>query len=163
MGTIVPAPSDSVCRHSREAGRSARGRASCRQGTVPQIPLSQLLPADRSDALLVGRIIPPEGDGPCVVAVRGNELADLTTVAPTMADLLARPSLLHHARAGQALRSWAIDDVGVRLLAPIDLQVVKAAGVTFAVSMIERVIEERSAGDPTKAQEIRSRVQAAIG
>ncbi|HYI57731.1 MAG TPA: fumarylacetoacetate hydrolase family protein [Microlunatus sp.] len=126
-------------------------------------PLSQLLPTDRAHGLFVGRILPPEGDGPCVVAVRGDELADLTTIAPTMADLLERPSLRHLAERGQALRSWAIDDPGVRLLAPVDLQVIKAAGVTFAISMIERVIEERAAGDPTKALEIRQRVQAAIG
>ena len=52
--------------------------------------------------------------------------------------------------------SWALDDPTVRLLAPIDLQVIKAAGVTFAVSMVERVIEERAAGDPHRAQEVRA-------
>jgi len=126
-------------------------------------PLSQLLPADRADGSFVGRILSPDGDGPCVVAVRGDELADLTTIAPTMADLLEQPSLRTVAATGQALRSWPLDDPAVRLLAPIDLQVIKAAGVTFAVSMIERVIEERAAGDPGKALEIRHRVQAAIG
>jgi len=127
------------------------------------LPPSRLLPADRADGLFVGRILPPGGEGPCVVAVRGNELADLTTIAPTMADLLERPSLRHAAERGQALRSWPIDDPDIRLLSPIDLQVIKAAGGTFAISMIERVIEERAAGDPTKALEIRARVQAAIG
>lgn len=130
---------------------------------MPAPDLRQLLPADHDAGLFVGRIIPPGEDGPCVVAVRGDELADLTTITPTMADLLERPSSLHQARDGQALRSWSLDDPGIRLLAPIDLQVIKAAGVTFAVSMIERVIEERAAGDPTKALEIRQRVQAAIG
>lgn len=127
------------------------------------LPLSQLLPADRADGLFVGRVLPPDGDGPCVVAVRGDELADLTTLAPTMADLLERPSLTTLVGQGPALRSWPLDDPGIRLLAPVDLQVIKAAGVTFAVSMIERVIEERAAGDPARAQEIRQRVQAAIG
>jgi fumarylacetoacetate (FAA) hydrolase family protein len=130
---------------------------------VTPTPLSQLLPADHTDGLFIGRILPPEGDGPCVVAVRANELADLTTIAPTMADLLERPSPGHVAERGQSLRSWPIDHPGVGLLAPIDLQVIKAAGVTFAVSMIERVIEERAAGDPGKALEIRHRVQVAIG
>jgi fumarylacetoacetate (FAA) hydrolase family protein len=126
-------------------------------------PLSQLLPVDRAGATFVGRIVPPEGDGPCVVAVRGDELVDLTPVAPTMADLLDRPDAREIAADAPAGRSWSLDDPSVRLLAPIDLQVIKAAGVTFAVSMVERVIEERAAGDPTKALEIRQRVQAAIG
>jgi fumarylacetoacetate (FAA) hydrolase family protein len=51
----------------------------------------------------------------------------------------------------------------MRLLAPCDLQAVKACGVTFARSMVERVIEERAAGDPTRAREIRERVAAIIG
>ncbi len=131
---------------------------------VPQIlPLSRLLPADRSETTLVGRVMAPEGDGPCVVAVRGEELADLTPLTPTMADLLERPDAGEIARAADAARTWSLDDPAVRLLAPIDLQVIKAAGVTFAVSMVERVIEERAAGDPQRAQEVRARVQAAIG
>ena len=49
------------------------------------------------------------------------------------------------------------------MLAPCDLQAVKACGVTFAGSMVERVIEEQAAGDPTKADDIRSRIGARIG
>ncbi|HEY5784660.1 MAG TPA: fumarylacetoacetate hydrolase family protein [Microlunatus sp.] len=123
--------------------------------------LSQLLPADRSSGTFVGRLLAP--DGPCVVALRGDELVDLTLITPTMADLLERPAVREFAAFGQAGRSWALDDPSVRLLAPIDLQVIKAAGVTFAVSMVERVIEERAAGDPQRAQEVRARVQSAIG
>jgi fumarylacetoacetate (FAA) hydrolase family protein len=131
---------------------------------VPQIlPLSRLLPADRTATTLVGRVMAPEGDGPCVVAVRGEELADLTPLTPTMADLLERPDAGEIARDADAARTWSLDDPAVRLLAPIDLQVIKAAGVTFAVSMVERVIEERAAGDPQRAMEVRARVQAAIG
>ena len=48
-------------------------------------------------------------------------------------------------------------------LAPCDLQAVKACGVTFASSMVERVIEEKAAGDPKKAQAIRARVGDIIG
>ena len=123
--------------------------------------LSQLLPADRAGAAFVGRIL--TDDGPCVVAVRGDEVADLTPIAPTMADLLERPDVREIASSAFAGRTWALDDPAVRLLAPIDLQVIKAAGVTFAVSMVERVIEERAAGDPHRAQEVRARVQSAIG
>ncbi len=124
-------------------------------------PLNQLLPADREGAVLVGRVL--ADDGPCVVAVRGDDLVDLTPVVPTMADLLERPDAREIALSATTERTWSLDDPSVRLLAPIDLQVIKAAGVTFAVSMVERVIEERAAGDPQRAQEVRSRVQAAIG
>lgn len=51
----------------------------------------------------------------------------------------------------------------MRFIALIDLQVIKAAGVTFAKSMVERVIEERAAGDSSKAMEVRSTIDAAIG
>lgn len=129
---------------------------------MPSIPLSQLLPADRGSGTFVGRILPP-GSGPCVVAVRGDRLADLTSITPTMADLLDHPDPRSVAGAAQVPRLWDLDDDRLRLLAPIDLQVIKAAGVTFAVSMIERVIEERAAGDPADALAIRQRVQAAIG
>ncbi|HEU5485208.1 MAG TPA: fumarylacetoacetate hydrolase family protein, partial [Microlunatus sp.] len=98
-----------------------------------------------------------------VVALRGEELADLTPITPTMADLLERRDVREIATSAFASRTWALDDPSVRLLAPIDLQVIKAAGVTFAVSMVERVIEERAAGDPQRAQEVRARVQSAIG
>lgn len=125
------------------------------------VPLSQLLPPDRTGATFVGRIL--TDDGPCVVAVRGDELVDLTPLAPTMADLLERSDVHEIATSATTGRTWSLDDPSVRLLAPIDLQVIKAAGVTFAVSMVERVIEERAAGDPQRAQEVRARVQAAIG
>jgi fumarylacetoacetate (FAA) hydrolase family protein len=49
------------------------------------------------------------------------------------------------------------------LLAPIDLQAVKAAGVTFVVSMLERVIEEQARGQPERAAEIRGEIQATVG
>jgi fumarylacetoacetate (FAA) hydrolase family protein len=127
------------------------------------LPLSQLLPAERAAATFVGRVMPPEGGGPCVVALRGEELADLTPITPTMADLLERPDAREIAATAFTGRTWALDDPAVRLLAPIDLQVIKAAGVTFAVSMVERVIEERASGDPHRAQEVRARVQSAIG
>jgi fumarylacetoacetate (FAA) hydrolase family protein len=62
------------------------------------------------------------------------------------------------------LRSaWAGGESKTRLLAPVDLQCVKACGVTFAVSAIERVIEERAKGVPGRAQEIREQLAARIG
>ena len=86
--------------------------------TPPPSPrlLSQLLPADRAGGTFVGRIL--TDDGPCVVAVRGDEVADLTPITPTMADLLERPDVREIATSAFAGRTWALDDPAVRLLAP---------------------------------------------
>jgi len=50
-----------------------------------------------------------------------------------------------------------------RLLAPCDVQAIKACGVTFAVSLLERVIEEQAGGDPSKAKEVRETITALLG
>lgn len=133
--------------------------------------VTDLLPADPS-ATLVGRLQLPGELGAHIVARRGDRLVDLTHLAPTMADLLERGDLLTVVRSGADSGSWPVADVvastlsggtGPRLLSPVDLQVIKAAGVTFARSMIERVIEEKAGGDATRALDIRGRVQDAIG
>jgi fumarylacetoacetate (FAA) hydrolase family protein len=118
---------------------------------------------------LVGRLYDPEVGGPCVVAVRGDRVIDLTPAAPTMSDLLDRPD----AASSAGDRSWSLDDVLAaslptapdrpHFLAPLDLQVIKAAGVTFASSMVERVIEERVGGDPSRAAEVRRQLEASVG
>jgi fumarylacetoacetate (FAA) hydrolase family protein len=129
------------------------------------------LPAEPST--LVGRLFDPEQNGPCVVAVRGDRLVDITAAAPTVSELFDRDDHLAIVRGFEGTRSWSLDDVveatfgrasdRPRLLAPIDLQVIKAAGVTFATSMLERVIEERTKGDPGAAAAVRERVGAAVG
>jgi fumarylacetoacetate (FAA) hydrolase family protein len=125
------------------------------------------LPVDAGT--LVGRLFDPEVGGPCVVAVQGERVVDLTPAAPTMSDLLDRPDAV--SLAGD--RSWPLADVLAaslptapdrpHLLAPLDLQVIKAAGVTFASSMVERVIEERVGGDPSRAAEVRRQLEASVG
>lgn len=134
-----------------------------------------LLPADSANATLVGRVYDPTESGPAVVAVRGDQLVDLSAAAPTVSDLLDRPDLVETVRTAEPRKTWPLAEVltatvdenasadAVRLLSPIDLQVIKAAGVTFARSMIERVIEERAKGDYTRAQEIRGQIDSAIG
>lgn len=134
-----------------------------------------LLPADSANATLVGRVYDPTESGPAVVAVRGDRLVDLSAAAPTVSDLLDRPDLVETVRTAEPRKTWPLAEVltatvdenasadAVRLLSPIDLQVIKAAGVTFARSMIERVIEERAKGDYTRAQEIRGQIDSAIG
>lgn len=132
-----------------------------------------VLPDDTA-AHLVGRVWSEAQDGPCVVAVRNGALVDITGHAPTMAHLLdaANPVDLAANADGptlgsveQALPAGEVFGGGeaFRLLAPCDLQALKAAGVTFVKSMLERVIEEAAAGDQERAEEVRRRVQSVIG
>ncbi|SOD62074.1 Fumarylacetoacetate (FAA) hydrolase family protein [Streptomyces zhaozhouensis] len=135
--------------------------------------LPPLLPEDADRATLVGRVFDPEVGGPCVVAVRGDRLVDLTPFAPTMSELLERPDVAEFVRSAPAERAFPLEEVLAatlggardrpRLLAPCDLQALKACGVTFVRSMVERVIEERAKGDRGGAAEVRERVLAAIG
>jgi len=130
------------------------------------------LPADAERALLLGRIWRPETGGPALVAVRRGELVDLSHHASTMAELLDHPELLHIARSApgqalgpvQALLDEMLAGTGhPRLLAPCDLQAVKACGVTFAVSLLERVIEAQAGGDAARAHALREQLHESIG
>jgi fumarylacetoacetate (FAA) hydrolase family protein len=134
------------------------------------------LPDDAGRATLVGRVwLPGVHAGPCVVVVRDGALFDISATAPTTAALLGLADPLAAVRAAPgeplgALADWLADtqrhgpDAAQRhLLAPNDLQVVKAAGVTFAASMVERVIEEQTRGDPAGAAAVRALVVAAVG
>jgi fumarylacetoacetate (FAA) hydrolase family protein len=137
------------------------------------------LPADLDSALLVGRVWRPEvnggAGGPAVVAVRGGRLVDISRHAATVSDLLEREDLLAIVRGaegedlGDALELVAAAQSGqqlakgIKLLAPCDLQAIKACGVTFAVSLLERVIEEQAKGDPARAGELRAELQKTIG
>jgi fumarylacetoacetate (FAA) hydrolase family protein len=140
--------------------------------TTPLDHLDAVLPEDAARALLVGRVLDP-AVGPCVVVVRGDEVVDLTETVATMSDLLERDDLLEVARTTEGGRRWSLDALlrsslagdtsQPHLLAPFDLQVVKAAGVTFARSMLERVIEENAKGDPARAEEIRAHLGDVVG
>ncbi|MGC1304676.1 MAG: fumarylacetoacetate hydrolase family protein [Caulobacteraceae bacterium] len=129
----------------------------------------QHLPPDWRDATLLGRIATPEGPTP--VLVRDGRVADVSAVAPTTAELLARDDLLQvQGRDLGPLEdfdfapAWTRGDAASRrLLSPLDLQCVKASGVTFAVSAVERVIEERARGDASRAQEIRDALRDRVG
>ena len=122
----------------------------------------------------VGRAWDPAEGGPCVVTLRGEDVVDVT--APdiaTVRDLLelddppGRLAAADGRRLGSlaelAAAALAGDTTRPRLVAPCDLQALKACGVTFARSMVERVIEERAAGDPAKAEAIRGRIAGLIG
>lgn len=120
---------------------------------------AEWLPHDWRLATLVGRIQTP--DGPSPVVSRGGVLYDVAEVAPTVAELLARRAWGEGGRPLGPLD--AFDFASQPLLAPVDLQCVKAAGVTFAVSAVERVIEERARGDADCAQQFRSALSARVG
>ena len=131
---------------------------------------------DFSRGTFVGRVWRPDVQGPAVVALRDGRLYDITSgAAPTMRDLLEAddPTAIVRAAGGEdlgaldAVLEASVEGAGdvsrLHLLAPCDLQAVKACGVTFARSMIERVIEEKAAGDPALAEKMRTRVTAIIG
>ncbi|MFC5757992.1 fumarylacetoacetate hydrolase family protein [Rhizobium sp. GCM10022189] len=133
------------------------------------------LDAAASGGLFVGRVWNPDVAGPSIVTLRAGALVDITsTDAPTLSALLERADAADFVRAasGKALgtlEAIAANSTGkpdaskAHLLAPADLQAVKACGVTFAQSMIERVIEEKAAGNPDRAASIRERVSTLIG
>lgn len=132
-----------------------------------------ILPTAPGTPRLVGRVWDPESGGPRVASVHGHDVYDLTAVAPTVSELLDREDAVDVAAAAIAEPRWQLDalvDASLKrhssrahLLAPIDLQVVKACGVTFVESMVERVIEERCAGDVDRAAEARAFVGDALG
>jgi fumarylacetoacetate (FAA) hydrolase family protein len=138
---------------------------------VPYLSSSSL----PTDGLLVGRVWSPAAGGPCVVKRDAGSLIDITARFPTMRDLCeaADPAAAARAATGPSLGS--IDAIMANtppetrdqskpwLLAPVDLQALKAAGVTFATSMLERVIEERARGNPAAAVEIRATIGMLIG
>ncbi|WP_298195547.1 fumarylacetoacetate hydrolase family protein [Novosphingobium sp.] len=116
------------------------------------------LPPDHAEGLFIGRAQGP--DGPHVILVSGGELRDITTVASTVSGALARRTLAGGVLIGPV--TAGLPD-GWTLLSPIDLHCVKACGVTFADSAVERVIEERALGDAGKAAALRLQLEARIG
>ena len=110
-----------------------------------------------------------------MVAVRGDGVWDISRLAPTMRDLAEAADAAAIVKQGKGERIGTLADILANtpeaqrdakkpwLLAPIDLQAIKAAGVTFPLSMLERVIEEQARGAPEKAEAIRRSVQAQLG
>jgi fumarylacetoacetate (FAA) hydrolase family protein len=130
--------------------------------------LIEHLPADWRSARLLGRLL--TRDGPTPVLVSNGRVRDVSRVAPTVAQFLEEwsgeiPPGDDLGALEQLPLAPAFDRPGAipRLLAPIDLQCIKAAGVTFAVSAIERVIEERARGDAARAESLRKDLRDRVG
>ncbi|HEX4892318.1 MAG TPA: fumarylacetoacetate hydrolase family protein [Hyphomicrobiaceae bacterium] len=133
------------------------------------------LPKDADAAVLAGRVWRPEAGGPSVVVVRGGAVFDVSRAFPTMRDLCesADPARLAREAGGEPIGKLdgilantpeaVRDESKPWLLAPVDLQAIKAAGVTFARSMLERVIEEQAKGAPERAAVIRTQVEKLLG
>ncbi|WP_417833967.1 fumarylacetoacetate hydrolase family protein [Thalassospira xiamenensis] len=134
-----------------------------------------ILPNDSDRALLVTRVWRPELNGPSVAVLRDNILVDITNPeTPTVSALMERDDCADLVRAAQGENIGTISEIAgnsrscktddkPRFLAPCDLQVIKACGVTFAQSMLERVIEERANGDPNQAASIRRKLVEIVG
>ena len=142
--------------------------------SAPALSPATTLPADGTAGTLVGRVFRP-GLGASVVAIRADGVFDVTGAFATTSDLFdtANPAAAIAAVAGERVGDLAAilanttpdgrDAAKPYLLSPIDLQAVKAAGVTFAISMVERVIEEQAKGVPERAAAIRGEIGDIIG
>jgi len=140
-----------------------------------KLALVATLPEDAAKAALIGRVWRP-GIGPAVVTLRDGAMVDITTRAiATVRDVTehADPAACLRAAPGEAIGAvadiLANSDEAARdpalpwLLSPVDCHAIKAAGVTFVVSLIERVIEEQARGNPDRAAEIRGEIGGLIG
>jgi len=134
---------------------------------------SEILPIELGQGTLIGRVWSNRGSGPSVVLLDNHVVRDLSSVSATMAGLLELPDLNNQMRDRRQFPALGeLDDFlsdggnegpAGSLLAPCDLQAIKAAGVTFASSMLERVIEEKAKGDPMRAADIRSALRQIVG
>ncbi len=136
---------------------------------------ASILPDDGTAGTLVGRVWLPSAAGPSVVAVRNDGVYDVTADFPTISTLAEKADPAASLRNVKGTWIGELDELARNtppdgrdpgkpwLLAPVDLQVLKAAGVTFAVSMLERVIEEKARGNPAAAAAIRAEVVRLVG
>lgn len=135
--------------------------------------MAKTLPHDVANAVLIGRIWVPE-EGPYLVKVSATQTTDLSGLAQTSSDLMEIDNIparviQHQGKTWSTESLWANTDPQNRdeqqawFLAPTDLQAIKAAGVTFVASMLERVIEEQARGDAAKAESVRKAVIDVMG
>src|SRR5215470_4392041 len=133
------------------------------------------LPSDGTAGALVARVWVPQAEGPAVAAIRSDGAYDISALSPTVRDLCEMPDPAAIVRGARGERIGTLGEILANtpedqrtpgkpwLLAPVDLQAIKAAGVTFPLSMLERVIEEQARGAPEKAEAIRASIAAQLG
>ncbi|MBY6111145.1 fumarylacetoacetate hydrolase family protein [Halomonas sp. DP1Y21-3] len=139
----------------------------------PRLTARDILPDDADRALLVGRVWRDDQQGPVLVTVRDGQLIDLSATINVMADLLERDDVAELIANAEGESLGSLDSLlenscqtpqrAPHLLAPCDVQAIKACGVTFAVSLLERVIEEQAGGDAARAGELREELKRVIG
>ncbi|RWP96684.1 fumarylacetoacetate hydrolase family protein [Mesorhizobium sp.] len=142
---------------------------------MPTLELKDSLPDDLYAGALLGRVWRPDQNGPAVVAVRHDGVFDITKRFPTSSLLCEEENPARALRESEGPRLASVEELLANtgeerrdtnrpwLLAPIDIQAIKAAGVTFAVSMLERVIEEKARGEALAAVAIRSEITKLVG
>ena len=143
--------------------------------SMPAFTATDVMPADGGAGTLVARVHRP-GLGPSVCVVRGDVLVDISSTAhPTVRDLCEAPDPAASARGAAGVPVGTVGEIVANsderqrdesrpwLLAPVDLQAVKACGVTFVESLLERVIEEQARGAPDRAAAVRAELTALIG
>ncbi len=126
-----------------------------------------------SKGCFIGRIWDNSKGGPCLIKIKDGDVYDITSKdIPTVRDLLELEDIKNYLSNVQGIKLLSLEELFVSslknksayyLLAPCDFQAIKACGVTFAKSMVERVIEERASGDPKKAESLRNHIGGLIG
>ncbi|RIJ54441.1 fumarylacetoacetate hydrolase family protein [Clavibacter phaseoli] len=152
--------------HSYEDGRGRGPADAAPVGTLPE---------DADRAVLVGRVWDPRAGGPSPVVVRDGVVHDLSAVVATVSELADAPDPVALVTEAPPRPLGTVEDVVANarpdtrdparpwILSPVDLQAVKAAGVTFAASLMERVIEERAGGDAAAASAVREEITRLLG
>ena len=142
--------------------------------------VKQFLPSDGFVGSLIGRAWVPASitgsiAGPSPVLLKEDGVYDISSIAPTVSDLLNEGFKAADVDTSGLANLGNYEDIMTNtmsaerdlekpfFLSPFDIQALKACGVTFACSMIERVIEERAVGDAEKAAEVRKTVLDIIG
>ena len=143
---------------------------------VMNLNVDDCLPEDVDDAILLGRAwVPGHVSGPSPITIREGRIFDLSDEVTTVSELLNAENPIDLIKGNRGEDIGSLSEILSNtdysqqkeelpyFLAPVDLQAIKACGVTFAQSMLERVIEERADGDPGAAERIREEIRNTIG
>ena len=139
-------------------------------GAFPPSPARSWLQEFReqlAEGTFVGRVLDPAVGGPAPVRIDADGVHDLSRTFATMRAITESEDPASAVWNTPGERLCSVDELvenswhrgsrsdRARLLCPFDLHAIKAAGVTFVTSMIERVIEERALGDMASAAAVR--------